>query len=350
MRERDTIRPAGSNFAPLFAALLLAAAFVYGALRLFGIQFAAGEVYPEYSSLRSDPIGAKLLFDGLAGMKGIRAKRNYLPLEYLPDHGATVLLLGAAPGSLDASLKLLERSASRGNRVVLALRLPPDAKLSDAKTLEDAWHVKLDVDTGKGHIHHLYFSESKDWRVLDRVGPKVLAIEKDFGKGTVALFAESDDFTNQSTVAGDRLRQVSAAIGPNSYVVFDEQHLGIAEGGSVMDLARRFRLTGLMLGLALVAALFLWRNAAGFPPPLAVRGVERLAGRTSQAGLLTLLRRHVPPRELAAACWQEWLNGNRGQVSRARVELAAEIARNGADRPLEAVREIGTVLHAKGEL
>ncbi len=113
----------------------------------------------------------------------------------------------------------------------------------------------------------------------------------------MALFAESDDFTNQSTAAGDRLQQVSAAIGPNRYVVFDEQHLGIAQGGSVVDLARRFRLTGLMLGLVLLAGLFLWRNAAGFPPPVVAVGMERLSGRTSQAGLLTLLRRHVAARD-----------------------------------------------------
>ncbi len=63
----------------------LAAGFVYVASGFFGIQFAAGVVYPEYSSLRSDPMGAKLLFDSLTGIAGIRAERNYLPLEYLPD-------------------------------------------------------------------------------------------------------------------------------------------------------------------------------------------------------------------------------------------------------------------------
>ena len=330
--------------------LVLAAGFVYVALRLFGIQFAAGVVYPEYSSLRSDPMGAKLLFDSLAGIAGVRAERNYLPLEYLPDRAATVLLLGTKPDSPDDSLKLLERAASRGDRIVVAFHFTADTKASDAKALEDAWHVKVEIDNAKARVHRFYFAGSKDWRVLDRAGPKALAIERDFGKGSVALFAESDDFTNQSTVAGDRLQQVSVAIGPNPCVVFDEQHLGIAEGGSVVDLARRFRLTGLMLGLGLLAGLFLWRNAAGFPPPVVAVGVERLSGRTSQAGLLTLLRRHVPPRELVAACWQEWLNANRGQVSSERIERAAQIARDRTDRPVDAVREIAAVLQAKGEL
>jgi hypothetical protein len=331
-------------------AVLLAAGFAYGALRLFGIQFAVGEVYPPYSSLRSDPRGAKLLFDSLKSMPGIRAERNFLPPEYLPDHGATILFLGMAVGSLVENLKVLEREASRGNRIAIALQIDSVSSFGDSKALQDSWHVKLDPDTAKGRTHRFSLGAPEEWRVLDRVGPKVLAIEKGFGKGTVALFVESSDFTNESTVAGDRLPQVSAAIGPFSHIVFDEQHLGIAEGGSIMDLARRFRLTGLMAGMALVAALFLWRNAAGFPPQAPATMETRLSGRTSQAGLLTLLRRHVPPRELPAACWQEWLNGNRGQVSAARMERAAEIARTGADRPLEAAREIAAVLHGKGAL
>lgn len=331
-------------------AALLAAGFVYAALRLFGLQFTAGGVYPEYSSLRSDPMGAKLLFDGLAGIPGLRVERNYLPPEYLPPHGAAILLLGTGADLLAGDLQVLERTAARGNRVVIALKLPAEGPLPDTKALESAWHVRLDTDPARGRVHRFYFAESKEWRVLDRIGPKALAIERDFGKGTVALLAESDNFSNQSTVAGDRLREVSAAIGPNSFVVFDEQHLGIAEGGSIMQMAYRFRLSGLILGLALLAALFLWRNAAGFPPPAAAEGADRLAGRTSHAGLLTLLRRHVPPRDLAAVCWQEWLHSGRGRVSAERLERAAEIARTGAGRPLDAIREIGAVLHTKGEL
>ena len=40
-----------------------------------------------------------------------------------------------------------------------------------------------------------------------------------------------------------------------------------AAGHSVVGLARRFRLTGMTLGLALCMALFIWRNTSAFPPP-----------------------------------------------------------------------------------
>lgn len=331
-------------------AAVLLGGFVYGALRLFGIQFAVGEVYPEFSSLRSDPKGSKLLFDSLKAIPGIRAERNYLPMEYLPERGAAIFFLGEQTGALEGNLKALQKAAEHGNRVVVALHLPVAPTPPEVAALAEKWHVQIEPDAAKGRVHRFFFGKAEGWQVLDRVAANALAVEKNFGKGSVALFVESGDFTNESTVAGDRLRQVSAAVGPYSYIVFDEQHLGIAEGGSVLDLARRFRLTGLMLGLALLAALFLWRNAAGFPPAPPEPADSKFAGRTSQAGLLTLLRRHVPPRELTAACWQEWLNGNRGQVSAARVERAAAIARENAERPLEAARRIAAVLHAKGEL
>ena len=331
-------------------AALLAAGFAYGALRLFGIQFAIGEVYPEYSSLRSDPLGSKLLFDSLAGLPQLRVERNYLPPEYLPASGAAILFLGSSLTASSVNFKDLERVASHGNRIVMALRLTKTPQPAEIKGLQDAWHIRIDEDPLKGRSHRFFFGDAPGWSVVDRAGSKLLALEKDIGKGSIAIFAESSDFDNESTIAGDRMAQVSAAIGPFSTIVFDEQHLGIAEAGSVVDLARRFRLGGLMLGMALVAALFLWKNAAGFPPPARTPSDGMLAGRTSQAGLVTLLRRHVPARDLAAACWQEWLSGNGGQVSAARTERAATIARGGASNPLESARQIAAVLHGKGEL
>ena len=63
------------------------------------------------------------------------------------------------------------------------------------------------------------------------------------------------------------------------------------------------------------AALFIWKNAAGFPPPADAPRAETLAGRTSLSGLFTLLRRHIKPADLAATCWREWLAGNRRDVT-----------------------------------
>jgi len=328
------------------ALTLLAAGFTAGVLYLFGIEFATGDVYPEYSSLRADPVGTGLLYDSLVLIPGITAGRNYLPLESLREEGATVLMLGLDAESFtdDAqAIESIERFARRGNRVVAAMAAKSELKAGLGEELARRWHVRPAIDLERQHVHKLYFAQAAEWNVLERIGPKLLAIERDFGKGSIVLFAESDDFANDSTIAADRLETVSAALGAYPRIVFDERHLGIAESGSVVGLARRFRLTGMALGLALVAALFIWKNASAFPPPPAAPDAVRLSGRTAHAGLLTLLERHIPPADLAAACWQEWLVANRRAAPPERLEQAARIAAE-SRRPLEALRQIQEIL------
>lgn len=347
-----------------FLIVLVAALFTGGLIRVFAVRFSTGDVYPEYSTLRSNPDGAKLLYDSLARTPGMVVTRNFLPLDYIEESNATIFLFALDAGAFAADpepyLDTVERLAKRGNRVVVTLKWESAYQPAHAGELDQRWHVKFGLDGGENQEHRLYFSEAPEWRVLDRDGRKLLAIERGFEKGSVALFSGSRDFHNQSIVKLDRLSLVSAAIGPraggsgaggsNTRVVFDEQHFGIAESGSVVGLARRFRLIGMAAGLALCAALFLWKNASGFPPAAAAARSENLSGRTSISGLFTLLRRHIKPADLAAACWNEWLVSNRGSVTPDRIARAQAILSESAGRPLDAVRQISTVLHSKGPL
>jgi len=69
---------------PAFVALLaLAAAFLYGVLHLFALRFAEGGVYPPYSTLRADPVGAKAIHDALGVLPGVEVTRNFRPLPRL---------------------------------------------------------------------------------------------------------------------------------------------------------------------------------------------------------------------------------------------------------------------------
>jgi hypothetical protein len=62
------------------------------------------------------------------------------------------------------------------------------------------------------------------------------------------------------------------------------------------------------------------------------------------------LKRHIPPTELAAVCWREWLGANRREATPQRRKQAETILADAAGRPVEATREIQALLHAKGEL
>src|SRR5262249_10902118 len=148
-----------------------------------------------------------------------------------------------------------------------------------ADTLEKAWQVRIEKDLAPQRAHPTSFAESAEWKAIERIGAKILAIERKYDRGTVVLLAESGDFADESTAASDRLDVISAVLGGNSNVIFDESHLEMAESGSVVPLARRFRLAGFAVGLAICAALWIWRAASAFPPPRPARGVGGLAGR-----------------------------------------------------------------------
>lgn len=290
------------------------------------------------------------MFDSVNRLPGLRAERNYLPLEYFNGERAALLLLGLRLEELrPALLTQVEKIARRGNRVVMAIAFQQAGKNADRTAIESSWRIRLVLDEDLKGSHPLYFDEAGEWTVRERAGVKILALERKFGKGSVALFAESSDFTNEALVAGD-LAAVTGAIGPETLVVFDEQHFGIAESGSVVGLAKRFRLTGLAFGLVIVAALALWKNTSVFPPPRPVRTADRYTGRTSFEGLVTLLQRHVRPQQLAEACWEQWLKANRHQLTPEVFHEAAGIAGTGSPNPLKAVREMQARLHAKGEL
>ena len=331
--------------------VLLAAIFTYGLIRIFSIRFTTGEIYPDFSSLKATPTGGKLLYDGLSSTPGLSVSRNYSPIEYSDESNAAIVLLALDANTFGAAaqpyIEPLERLAKRGNRVIAALSRSGEEKPRHVSELITRWHLKLDYDAKQ---KRLYFADTGDWRVLERDGSRILSVEQNFGKGAIVLFAESRDFANGAVVKLDHLDRISTAIGTKSRVIFDEQHFGLGESGTVVGLARHFRLTGMGLGLALCAALFLWKNSASFPPPTEEARRETLSGRTSLSGLNTLLRRHVKAPELAATCWNEWLVSNGRTLSPERRARAEAVLRDRGRQPLDAVREIQTVLHAKGPL
>ena len=68
--------PAARNGA-LWWIVLLLALFCVGAWEVMIAPLITGEVYPAYSSLRTDPLGAKALFESLSEQPGLEVARLY---------------------------------------------------------------------------------------------------------------------------------------------------------------------------------------------------------------------------------------------------------------------------------
>ena len=106
--------------APLLVAAALGS-FVWGTTQLLLLRFERGDVYPPYSTLRSDPVGAKAFYESLDECRGISAERNYRHLGKLeggPDKA--LFILGASPGEVSFSLtRDLDAFVRRGGRLVV---------------------------------------------------------------------------------------------------------------------------------------------------------------------------------------------------------------------------------------
>ena len=67
----------------LLLALLLAVGFCSGLARLFTLRYESGDVYPPYSTLRADPLGAKGIYEAVGQLRGVETRRNFQPLKKL---------------------------------------------------------------------------------------------------------------------------------------------------------------------------------------------------------------------------------------------------------------------------
>jgi hypothetical protein len=333
----------------LLLATALFIALAWGVLSVFNVRFEAGGIYPAFSSLRKDMDGASVFYESVRRlMPGI--ERSYAPLESAQWSERTVLLLGAPPeqllqgGALD--YRLVESLARRGNRVVVAFIPAHWAPAEAIERIEKAWGVTIQ-NAGTKEAPEIHFSAKRNWTVLQGAGESPDVVERPLGKGSLVLVASSAVFANATLAASPDAALLASIVGATNGMVFDEAHLGIVESGSVMGLLRAFRLQGVLFGLLLPIALFVWKHSTSFPPAPRSRTQQRIEGRRSFSGLVALLRRNLSVKDLAAACWEEWLKGApRALAPQRRSRVEQELAGAGS-QPLLALGNIYEILNRK---
>ncbi len=84
------------KYFPILLLLGCAAALVLGLVELFQLRFEVGDVYPAYSSLRSDPLGTMVFYESLGKVPGVSARRDFSVANRLPEEPHTVYLHLAA--------------------------------------------------------------------------------------------------------------------------------------------------------------------------------------------------------------------------------------------------------------
>lgn len=397
------------------------AVFAAGVVRLLELRFDVGDVYPPYSTLRSDPLGAKAFFASLEALPGLRVERSLRPLSALGteplrsadyDNGEktfTCFDLGedaqAWPFLLaPEAVERLETIMRRGGRVVITFRpttVPPSLehlsglrapapeytpgkgrresptakRLAEKKRPPDLtlrWGIDFRRQPAKSSSDHPDGARASPTPVADPVeyaapdpalavrgGPDAaFAVEKDavrwhsvvdFRRDTVAavanrwhalydrrgrpvivsrpfgtaggeliLVGDSYFLSNEGLRKEPSPALLAALVGGGRRVIFDESHFDIREDPGLMTLARRYRLQGAVAALALLVALFVWRNVVslvpvrGGPGNAGPDGEDTVTGHSAGSGYLNLLRRSVRPRDLPSVCLAQWETGSVG--------------------------------------
>lgn len=365
----------------VLAATLAASAFALAELMEMRVE--GGDVYPEYSSHRADPMGASALLDTLAAMPGLSAGRNYRPLGRLGEgEGETLMVLGAQPrwlttmGERDANG--LERFVGGGGRLVVTLgpgagRWWSSSRPSESESrpasepatrpggdgnglAESLAPKKVDL-AGRWEIgwsrHEVRegpqmatpasgepnMGPAVTWRgalYLDDLGPawrtvwefrgRPAVVERRLGGGTIVVATDTYFASNEALRKERRPRLLAWLVGPARRVTFDETHLGVEEEPGVMVMARRYGLSWVFAALGVLAGLFVWRSATSLAPRAGKQREEltvRVEGRDSWTGLVNLLSRSVPPGKLLRACYEEWAK----RLPAERRDLATKAAR-----------------------
>ncbi len=340
---------------------VLAGGFLFGLWKLYELRFAAGDIYPPYSSLRADPLGAKAFFDSVGQLPGMSATRNYLPLSNFPKGKATVFYLGVDPFIFEAKpeeqIKELETLATGGARVVIAMtpvsRLPePKKSTGDEKhepgAVAKRWGItfgyitksakEAEEETGRPKLTALYFRSE---------GKVLYQVERRFGNGIVVLLANCYPMSNEALARERDTKALISALGDNRKIVFDERHLGLSENAGVVTLARKYHLEGLAAALLLLLGLFIWKNSSSFLPARRehIDGDESVAAKDASSGLANLLRRNIPAKALMKTCLREWEQSQHGgrYYSQAKIERVRALAKWEGDVP-ETYRKVSSIL------
>jgi hypothetical protein len=365
--------------------------FIFGVVQLFLLRFEAGDVYPAYSSLRSDPLGIRALYSSLENMNKNRVSRNYLTLQNLKleDHTALfyvgVEVFDAESVSAEW-LEVFERLTSNGGRLILSFlpskkkpadwrmstciapaedvkdtdktsqknghddseksgdndedtsQTAPDRQIQDASgkcvSLKKKWGVTFgyaeELSEKADHLGDdlpqthgiglpktiswhtaLFFDELDDiWQVIYSANGRPVVIERPYRKGSLVLSADSFFLSNEALRSERHPELLAWTLGESANVVFDETHLGIFKHPAVLTLIKKYRFHWFLFTIALLAFLFIWKNSVYFVPPSkrswAQPGQDFSSERDSTQGLISLLRRNIPARQLLQICIREW--------------------------------------------
>lgn len=347
----------GKPFSALFMVGIIIF-FIYGVVALLIMRFEAGDVYPPYSSYRSDPRGAKAFYEALGLLPEVETMRNVKPLTAqtkLSD--ATIFLLGLHPYNFsfmeETSIQAIEDAAHEGGRIIISFvptqrtsASPPEKEKQEISkdennqeneeqeqelyrtkyvNLSDRWSVDTELSAEqdseallrapeKGlptslawHSTLVFNPQDAAWRTIYTMSGKPVLIERTYGKGSIVMASDSYLLSNEAMKTTRYPRLLAWLCGNHQKIIFDETHFGISKHPGVAALLRKYGLAPFFIALVVLALLAIWRQSISFVPANdESKAIMVNPGKDYSTGLTNLLRRNISSNDILAAGLEEW--------------------------------------------
>jgi hypothetical protein len=338
--------------------LIVAALFFYGTTKLLILRFQKGDVYPPYSSFRSDPLGTKAFYEGLSLLPGIETVRNVEPLRKASGlSGTTLFLFGLHEFHFSSmqqeSAKAVDEAALAGTRIVISF-VPTHAKPAplskknekqevpqkeadeendeerelygeEYTDLKKNWGVEVELSAEEAseanlsapennlppsltwHSTLIFKPQDDAWHTIYAKAGEPVLVERSYGKGSIILSSDSFFLSNEAMKSKRHPDLLSWLCGPHKKIIFDETHLGVNKSPGIVTLLRKYGLAPFLISLLVLAILAIWRRSVRFVP--AYEEDEQAVvdpGKDSSTGLTNLLHRNISYNDILPACLEEW--------------------------------------------
>lgn len=344
---------------------------VIGGAFLYNMRYRGSDIYPYYSSFRSDQMGTKLLYKSLDNIPELEIKRNFRPLyEIKNPKQSTVLLFGChfstffyrknydelnkylltggravvsyaklpenylftPPKEDKKSKEKKDKKSSKKNKKALKPKSCINAKdldIPDKSWIKEnfgAWLTRFNremrfpqsVSPTKGlklppimiYSKSHFYLENPKWKVLfSKLGKPVVIERKYPGGGSLVFCADSYMFSNEALASKANSKMLLYMLGNKKNIIFDETHLGAVKTRNIAWLARKYNLVPFFIVLAATLILYIWRSLLVPYNSHKEEQEESLPENFSNSSLVNMLKANFPTKQLLNECWKEFEAG-----------------------------------------
>ncbi len=313
--------------------IIIILAFFIGTICIFQSRFRNGETFPDYSTLKADPLGTLALFESLQKTPNLTVTRNYSNTSIVDLSNITIFFIGIQPNifEMDGSLtNHIDSMLKKGNRIIVSFLDPPF--YSPSNTLPDS-SDKNDVLFTHSIKFRKNFSGTNNVQTTDTIlknvtWPGALNLQTDSTWKTIVsrdsfmllgekkvhsgiLVALHDGYNLCNHGLRDNLKKngsnplIPYLLGNNTNIIFDESHHGIIKRMGISALLQKSGFTPVILFLGIWFLLLIW-YIQGINIKIQPTSTDYNQQFAAPDSLQLILTSRIPAKNIVQICREEW--------------------------------------------